>query len=80
MNDYLKYKGYSGTVEYSSADNILHGEVVGIKGLITYHGDNIENLKRDFEDAVDHYLTDCTESGVKPQEPFYDIHGANNPA
>ena len=71
MNDYLEYKGYLGTVEYSAVDNLLHGEVAGIRGLIMYHGDNLECLTNDFKEAVDYYLANCEENGVEPQTPCY---------
>ena len=71
MSDYLEYKGYLGTVEYSSVDNLLCGEVAGIRGLIMYHGDNLAELKRDFEEAVDHYLSCCEEEGTQAQTPCY---------
>ena len=69
MSDYLEYKGYLGTVEYSSADNILHGEVAGIRGLILYHGTDLEHLTKDFHDAIDHYLSCCEAEGIAPQKP-----------
>ena len=71
MNDYLEYKGYLGTVEYSAIDDLLCGEVAGIRGLIMYHGDNISDLKKDFENAVNHYLSCCKEEGMSPQLPCY---------
>jgi len=69
MSDYLEYRGYLGTVEYSAEDNLLCGEVAGIRGLIMYHGDNLSDLKQDFEAAVDHYLLCCEEEGIPPQAP-----------
>ena len=71
MSDYFEYKGYLGTVEYSAVDNILHGEVAGIRGLIIYHGDNLTKLKQEFEEAVDHYLACCEEEGISPQIPCH---------
>ena len=72
MSDYLEYKGYIGTVEYSAEDNLLCGEVTGLyKGLIMYHGQTLECLKNDFEDAVDHYLSCCEEEGRAPMCPNY---------
>ncbi len=56
MNDILEHKGYKGTVEYSSEDNILFGKVIGIKGLISYEGQSIEELKVDFMSAIDDYM------------------------
>ncbi len=53
MNNLLEYKGYSGTVECSAADDVLFGKVVGIKSLIYYEGAAIDELKRAFEAAVD---------------------------
>jgi predicted HicB family RNase H-like nuclease len=67
----LKYKGYSGTVEYSEEDNCLFGKVIGMnKNLISYEGKTIEELKADFEAGIDLYLESCNERGIKPQKPF----------
>ena len=70
MSDMLEYKGYNGTVEYSKADNILFGKVLGIKGFISYKGDSVQALKEDFESTVDDYLKDCAEDGIEPQRPY----------
>ena len=67
----LKYKGYSGTVEYSEEDNCLFGKIIGMsKNIITYEGKTVEELKADFESGVDLYLESCKEQGVKPQKPY----------
>jgi predicted HicB family RNase H-like nuclease len=66
----LEYKDYCGTVEYSAADNVLHGKVLGIRGLISYEGDSLQNLKEDFEGAIDDYLDSCAEDGIEPQKPY----------
>jgi len=70
MNDLLEYKGYYGTVEFSIADNVLYGEVIGIIGLISYEGNCVKSLKADFEGAVDDYLEMCNENGVEPQRTY----------
>ena len=67
----LKYKGYSGTVEYSEEDNCLFGKAIGMnKNLISYEGKTIEELKADFEAGIDLYLESCHKRGVKPQKPY----------
>ena len=33
---YLKYKGYTGSVEYSEEDNCLFGKVQGMSGEVGY--------------------------------------------
>ena len=55
--DYLEYKGYKGSVEYSKEDNCLFGKVQGMsKDLIAYEGQTLDELRKDFEDGVDSYL------------------------
>ena len=71
-NRCLEYKGYLGSVEYSAPDKLLCGKVLGIKALIMYHSDTLQGLVEDFQDAVDHYLSFCEESGNKPQKPSYE--------
>jgi predicted HicB family RNase H-like nuclease len=70
MSNVMEYKDYCGTVEYSAADNVLYGKVLGIRGLISYEGDSLQVLKEDFENAIDDYLESCAEDGVEPQKPY----------
>ncbi|UII20362.1 type II toxin-antitoxin system HicB family antitoxin [Fulvivirga ligni] len=67
---YLKYKGYTGSIEYSPEDNLMYGKVLGIKGLISYEGQTGKQLEEDFKEAVDTYLEDCKEENSKPEKPF----------
>ena len=70
MKNLLNYKGYFGSVEFSDEDNIFHGRIIGINDRITYEGDNVKSLRRDFNAAVDEYLDVCAELGKEP-EKFY---------
>ena len=55
--DNLEYKGYFGSVEYSKDDNCLIGKVLGMnKDSITYEGNDINELRADFEAGIDSYL------------------------
>ena len=38
--------------------------------LISYEGETVEELKKDFERAVENYLASCEDRGVKPRKPF----------
>jgi len=67
----LKYKGYTGSVEYSEEDDCLYGKVQGMsKNFITYEGKSIDELKADFRASVEDYLEDCIAQGVEPQKPY----------
>ena len=69
--DYLEYKGYKGSVEYSKEDNCLFGKVQGMsKDLIVYEGQTLEELRKDFEAGVDSYLDGCKADGVEPAKPY----------
>ena len=70
MSDYLEHKGYRGSVEYSAADGILFGKVVGIDSLISYEGDSLQSLREDFEYALDEYLEICAEKGMEPEKAY----------
>ena len=67
---YLIHKGFTGSIEYSSADGMLYGKALGIKGLLSYEGITGKDLEKDFIEVVEEYLKDCTESGVIPEKPF----------
>lgn len=74
MNDYmdfLEYKGYKGSVEYSKEDNCLCGKVQGMnKALILYEGQTLEELKKDFEEGIDNYINGCIADGKEPDKPY----------
>lgn len=69
--DFLEYKGYKGSVEYSKEDNCLFGKVQGLsKDLIVYEGQTLDELRKDFEDGVDSYLEGCLTDGIEPAKPY----------
>lgn len=70
MSNWLSYKNYNGTVEYSKEDDCLFGKVIGIKSLLSYEGESIKELKADFQKVIDEYLADCRERNVEPELPF----------
>ena len=67
MNNTIQYKGYVGNVEFSEADGIFYGKVMGIRSLISYEGENAKELLDDFHGAVDDYLETCKAHGKEPE-------------
>jgi len=59
MSTMLEYKGYLGSVEYSDADEVLHGRLEFIRDLVTYEDMDARSLKAAFHEAVDDYLALC---------------------
>jgi predicted HicB family RNase H-like nuclease len=70
MKNYLEYKGYLGTVEFSAEDNCLFGKIIGINDLISYEAQEVSELKEGFEEAVNDYLETCKELGKQPTKTF----------
>lgn len=56
--DYLEYKGYKGSIEYSQEDNCFFGRVLNVNDgdLVLYEGTTLEELQKDFEEGVDLYI------------------------
>jgi len=70
VKNMLNYKGYYGSVEFSDEDDVFFGRIIGINDRITYEGDNVKTLRRDFEDAVEEYLDICFKLGKEPERMY----------
>ena len=66
----MRYRGYSGSVEFSEEDGVLHGQVLGIRSLLSFEGTTVEEIKGDFHACVDEYLEGCAQAGRAPELPF----------
>jgi predicted HicB family RNase H-like nuclease len=66
----MKYKGYTGHVEYDDEAKIFHGEVLGIKDVVTFQGTTVKEIEKAFKASVDDYLAFCKERGEEPDRPF----------
>ena len=66
----LKYKGYSGEVEYDSEAKIFHGEVLDTKDVITFQGKSVSEIEKSFKESIDDYLEFCKKRGEEPDKPF----------
>jgi len=70
MNNTLKYRGYIASVEFDPRDSLFVGRVLGIPESITFQGDKVTDLIRDFHAAVRHYLADCKAMGRKTAKSY----------
>jgi len=66
----MMYKGYTGIVEFDEHARVFHGEVVGLRDVITFQGTSVEELEKDMAESVDFYLDWCQERGKEPEKPF----------
>ena len=70
QGNYLHYKNFIGSVEFSEEDACFHGKVIGIKSLISFEGDCVSSITDDFHKSVDEYLKFCADKGKEPEKPF----------
>jgi predicted HicB family RNase H-like nuclease len=66
----LKYKGYTGRVEYDDKAKIFHGEIIDTKDVITFQGTSVDEIEKAFRESIDDYLAFCQERSEKPDKPF----------
>ena len=65
----MEYKGYVGEVEFDDEAKMLHGEVIGIRDVVTFEGESVAEIERAFRDSVDDYLDFCRQRGEDPDRP-----------
>jgi len=66
----VKYKGYTGLVEFDEDARIFHGEVIGLRDVITFQGRSVAELEKAMADSVEYYLAWCAERNKQPEKPF----------
>ena len=66
----MTYKGYAARIEFDDADSIFFGRIAGIRDGVTFHADNVSDLRAAFQEAVDDYLETCAKIGKEPQKPY----------
>jgi predicted HicB family RNase H-like nuclease len=65
----MTHKGYTARIEYDERDNIFVGRVLGLRTMISFHGDNVDQLRREFKAAIEDFLLDCRKQGIRPEKP-----------
>jgi predicted HicB family RNase H-like nuclease len=81
----MNYKGYTARIEFDEHDNIFVGRVLGVRTIISFHGETVVELRGEFEAVINNYLVDCVEQGLTPEKPVSgkimlrvppEVHGA----
>lgn len=70
MKPVLEYKGYYGSAEVSTEDDVLFGRLLYIGDVVSFTAQTPKALEAAFRDAVDDYLESCRECGDEPDVPF----------
>jgi predicted HicB family RNase H-like nuclease len=70
MKNAMIYKDYAARVEFDAEDRIFFGRIAGIRDIVTFHGETVDELEASFKEAVDHYLDTCAKLGDEPNKPY----------
>ena len=66
----MNYTGYGCTIRFDDDADIFHGEVTGLRDVITFQGRTVDELKTAFRDSVDDYLDYCASRGEAADKPY----------
>jgi predicted HicB family RNase H-like nuclease len=61
----MSHKGYTACIEYDERDNIFVGRVLGLRSIISFHGETVAELRHEFEQAIEDFFNDCKEQDVR---------------
>jgi predicted HicB family RNase H-like nuclease len=65
----MNHKAYTARIEFDERDNIFVGRVLGLRAMISFHGETVAELRVAFETAIEEFLRDCKEQGLRPEKP-----------
>lgn len=69
MKNIMRYKGYWAEIIYSDEDECFCGIIEGLeRDSISFEGDTVEKLKKDFKEAIDDYLQFCKVNNLIPEK------------
>ncbi len=66
----MNYKGYEAIIAFDADAECFHGELVGLRDVVTFEGRSVEELQAALADSVDDYLDFCASRGEAPERPF----------
>lgn len=65
----MSHGGYTARIEFDERDGIFVGRILGVRSIISFHGETVAQLRREFAAAVREYLDDCRSQGIEPEKP-----------
>ena len=65
----MNHKGYTARIEYDERDNLFVGRILGLRAMISFHGETVDELRKEFVAAVEDYLNDCMQQDITPEKP-----------
>jgi len=70
MKDVLNYKGFIGSVHFSTDDKVFFGKIEGVNDLITFEGQSVDELVNAFQYVVDEHVKDCANDNLDVEKSY----------
>ncbi|MEQ2580186.1 type II toxin-antitoxin system HicB family antitoxin [Hominiventricola aquisgranensis] len=70
MKNILEYKGYHTKAEVDLEEGIVYGKIEGIRDLVNFESETLEDFEKEFHLAVDDYIEFCKEVGKTPEKEY----------
>ncbi|WP_242839324.1 type II toxin-antitoxin system HicB family antitoxin [Oribacterium sp. P6A1] len=70
ISSLMEYDGYHAKIEFDQDDQIFVGHVLGINDSINFHGQSVDELKSEFQNAVLNYREYCEKIGKAPEKEY----------
>ncbi len=65
----MTHKVYTARIDFDERDNTFVGRVLGLRTMISFHGETVKELRSEFKNAIEAFLKDCNEQGITPEKP-----------
>ena len=66
----MTHKGYGCNIKFDDEADVFHGEVTGLRDVVTFQGKSVDEVKTAFRESVDDLLDFCASRGEAPDKPF----------
>lgn len=66
----MTYKGYGSTIRFDDEADLFHGEVTGLRDVVTFQGRTVDEVRAAFRESIDDYLDFCASRGEAPDKPY----------
>jgi predicted HicB family RNase H-like nuclease len=65
----MTHGGYIARIEFDERDNLFVARILGLRSIISFHGETVAQLRREFAAAIKDYVDDCKAQGIEPEKP-----------
>lgn len=70
LTNLLRYKDYHARIAYDPSADAFHGRVIAMQDVIDFYGRTPEELREEFKNSVEEYLSWCAEEGTRPEKTW----------